>query len=601
MKNETRESHLRNLERMRSNNAPTADIEAYYVREKITPAQLNVRADESGFGTQVAQGALMGGYDELAGFARSLVSGNPYDEEVSAINQGIKNYEADNTAKALAGQTLGALGTTAALTAIPGVGAGLGPASAAANASRLAMMARGIGIGAGEGAVAGALSDNEDRGRGAIQGTMMGAAFPLALNTAGVSYDIAKPLLNSEQEKIAGQLLRSVSTNPEKAIKNLQQNSEVLVPGSYPTTAQSARDPGLAAFETPVRAIDQANRLGMRNIDQQTARTEILSKMARDPDTVQGAMDKRDAAALPMLKNAFDGAGSIDTNELAGVMSVIRDQPGVRSQKTVRNAINTHIKELSELTADADGNLMPISAEDLYGLRKEIVRAMQGKLSGEAQDQRLARKQLSSIVGLIDERLESAAPGFADYLSTYAQRSKPVNQMETLQDIQMRSEVATPNLVTGDGVLSPAKLTAQLRGPAGREKLAKLSEAQRRRVNKILTDIQRSTAATAPGVRAPGSDTMKNLSIASLIGKTFGDFGDTKPAQALASRLSFLGFGEDNIQELLVQAMLDPELAARLMSQSSPRNVEGFISAAQRRLPNLFYGVTGASAGLQQQ
>jgi hypothetical protein len=47
--------------------------------------------------------------------------------------------------------------------------------------------------------------------------------------------------------------------------------------------------------------------------------------------------------------------------------------------------------------------------------------------------------------------------------------------------------------------------------------------------------------------------------------------------------------------------MLDQELAARLMSQSSPKNVEGYMSAVQRRLPNLFYGVTGASAGLQQQ
>ena len=109
MKNETREIHLRNLERMRSKNAPTADIEAYYVREKITPAQLNVRADESGFGTQVAQGALMGGYDELAGFARSLVSGNPYSEEVSAINQGIQNYNLITRPRLLLAKHLGRL------------------------------------------------------------------------------------------------------------------------------------------------------------------------------------------------------------------------------------------------------------------------------------------------------------------------------------------------------------------------------------------------------------------------------------------------------------------------------------------------------------
>ena len=62
-------------------------------------------------------------------------------------------------------------------------------------------------------------------------------------------------------------------------------------------------------------------------------------------------------------------------------------------------------------------------------------------------------------------------------------------------------------------------LFIQLRGLSGREKLAKLPEPQRCRINKILADIQKSTAATALGVRAPGSDTMKNLSIAYVIGK----------------------------------------------------------------------------------
>ena len=52
--------------------------------------------------------------------------------------------------------------------------------------------------------------------------------------------------------------------------------------------------------------------------------------------------------------------------------------------------------------------------------------------------------------------------------------------MDTLQDIQRRSEVARPNLATGDGVLSAVKLSTQLKGPTRREKLARLSAARRR-------------------------------------------------------------------------------------------------------------------------
>jgi hypothetical protein len=216
---------------------------------------------------------------------------------------------------------------------------------------------------------------------------------------------------------------------------------------------------------------------------------------------------------------------------------------------------------------------------------------------------RLARKQLQEMIDVIDDEIEAVAPGFQEYLSTFAQRSQPVNQMEILQDIQMRSEVATPNLITGDGVLSAAKLTSQLKGPAGREKLARLSAAQRRRINRILSDLQRSTAATAPGVKVPGSDTVKNISVATVLGKTFGGQADSPLAQALGARLApiFNAFGEAGVQRLLVEAMLDPELSARLMTEATDKTIETFGDAVMRRAPQIFYGTAGAMAGMQQE
>ena len=47
--------------------------------------------------------------------------------------------------------------------------------------------------------------------------------------------------------------------------------------------------------------------------------------------------------------------------------------------------------------------------------------------------------------------------------------------------------------------------------------------------------------------------------------------------------------------------MLDPELAARLMTTASEETVDSFVNAAQRKLPSLFAGTTGAVVGLQQE
>ena len=94
---------------------------------------------------------------------------------------------------------------------------------------------------------------------------------------------------------------------------------------------------------------------------------------------------------------------------------------------------------------------------------------------------------------------------------------------------------------------------------------------------------------------------MKNLSVAVLVGRTFGGGADSNIGDALANRLAFLNFGEDRIQELIVQAMLDPELAARLITTASEETVDSFVNAAQRKLPSLFAATTGAVAGLQQE
>ena len=66
-------------------------------------------------------------------------------------------------------------------------------------------------------------------------------------------------------------------------------------------------------------------------------------------------------------------------------------------------------------------------------------------------------------------------------------------------------------LATGDSVLSAVEISTQLKGPARREKLARLSPAPRRRINRILSYIQRSAAATSPGVKVPDSDNVKKL------------------------------------------------------------------------------------------
>ena len=94
--------------------------------------------------------------------------------------------------------------------------------------------------------------------------------------------------------------------------------------------------------------------------------------------------------------------------------------------------------------------------------------------------------------------------------------------------------------------------------------------------------------------KVPGSDTFKNLSTANVIGGIIGKqmFGEV-PAAAnkVVAPFNWLYNGtDDQIRELLVDAMLDPKLAARLMSKASTTNIEPISKELQRKALNLGYG-----------
>ena len=102
--------------------------------------------------------------------------------------------------------------------------------------------------------------------------------------------------------------------------------------------------------------------------------------------------------------------------------------------------------------------------------------------------------------------------------------------------------------------------------------------------------------------KTPGSDTFKNLSTANVIGAFIGKqmFGEVPAAvNKVAAPLNWLYNGtDDQIREILVDAMLDPKLAAQLMKKASVVTVEPLSKELQRKAIAAGYG---ASFGLTEK
>jgi len=148
----------------------------------------------------------------------------------------------------------------------------------------------------------------------------------------------------------------------------------------------------------------------------------------------------------------------------------------------------------------------------------------------------------------------------------------------------------------GDFMISQPSFTRAIRSA---EKETDLSKTQLAVLKRVATDLDSGVLNRAG--RVPGSDTFKNLSTANVIGGIVGKqmFGDVPSGvNKMVAPLNWLFNGtDDQIRELLVNAMLDPKLASDMMKKANVMTIEPLSKELKRRAIQAGYG---ASFGLTE-
>ena len=569
-----------------------------YLQDSQRLGKAKGKVIDAGFGRTLLQGLLLGFSDETEAYVRSL-RGEDYDSTLAALRNGLTQYREENPTAAFAAEMSGAaLPTIAAMIAAPFTG-GSSTAVVAPTLGRLAL--RGAGVGAGTGFVAGFNSGeggaaNRLKGGaiGGVIGGLGGGALPVATTALKGGYNALRPVFSKNSgREIVGDALNSVATNPQ-AVPAALRSAPEYVPGSRPTTAQAAQDPGIAALQTPVRsAYDTQNRIAQQLSEQNSARQSVLGRISGESDeAIKYAERKRNAITGPRRENAFDQSQISDNVIPSSVTLVVTKSiddllnTPAGKRRTVATALNAAKKDIEK----AD------SLRALYEIRKDLRLASLGKLSGPRSDFRLAKGQLQKVIDEIDNVIESGAPGFKKYMNSYRKMSRPIDQMKFLQELRSKSEQAGPDVLTGENVLSQAKMKSQMKNiPDGL-----LSPSQARQVNNVAADLNRSTAPTAPFIKVPGSETAKNLTIGNVMGRILSN-PNSSFARVAGDKLGLLyGLGpETRVRELLIDAMQDPRLAADLMEQATDSSMAR-LGAALRSKMRMTGGAAsvGTAAGL---
>jgi hypothetical protein len=427
---------------------------------------------------------------------------------------------------------------------------------------------------------------------GLFGGAMIPGSAGGAQTVSRAAREIVRPGTEAGREVIAGNVLRSLASDAERAIM-AAEGYQAPIAGYRPTTAQATRDIGLASAETPIRGLDQTGKFAQQQVEANRARMAILDRLAKDKDALERAMSKRDEVTSPLREEAFLKAQNVspETFQSATALTVNRTiddilKSDVGARGTVIKTMNWAKEQLSRGTTPAR----------MYEVRKDLRDAAQGLLDKEGAAYSLAKRELEQVIRSVDDAIDAAAPGYKDYLDKYAKSSRGIERMEAAQQFRgkVMSTIPDPSNI-GEYLISQPSFTRAIRAAAEDTKLSKTQLAVLQRVSQ---DIDSGVLARA--TKVPGSDTFKNLSTANIIGGIVGKqmFGEVPPAFAkVVAPMNWLYNGSDDaIRQLLVDAMLDPQLAAKMMRRATQATVEPLSEELKKKA---LAGGLGTAFGLE--
>ena len=403
--------------------------------------------------------------------------------------------------------------------------------------------------------------------------------------------ETVRPFTEAGREVITGNVLRQLANKPETAVRRMQE-FQPEISGYTPTTAQASRDVGLISAETPIRALDVTGKFAAQASEANKARMAIIDRLAKDQDAVTSAISKREEVTDPIRIAAFANPQLTPEQMQRGVTLVV-DQQIKDVLKSPAGKRDSVISVMNDVKTDIS---RATNVDELYEIRKDLRAAERGLLDrsqkggASAGAYKVANKELNTVIKAVDDVIESAAPGYRNYLNKYAQASRGIERLEAAQGFRGKVLSTIPDPINvGQFMISQPNFTRAIRA-AGQD--TNMSQMQVKILERVGRDLD-SGVLNKSG-RVPGSDTFKNLSTANVIGGIIGKqmFGEV-PAAAnkVVAPLNWLYNGtDDQIRELLVDAMLDPKLAARLMSKASTTNIEPLSKELQRKALNIGYG-----------
>jgi len=343
-------------------------------------------------------------------------------------------------------------------------------------------------------------------------------------------------------------------------IRQLRRPDLEIVPGSKPTAAQAASPLGVTQFSalgesaakaapTPYYAREEANK---------AARLNAMQSVGKTPADITAAVKARSAATEPLYTAAETRALRADPQ-----LMQLADDP------YIMQALPDALRLSKSQGVTFDKNPVRYIHNVKISLDKMLTK------TGETALARGERAQVMDVKKRLLGWLENKAPEYGQARTTFAEKSKPINQMEVGQYLEGK---LTNALETGERA---NVFAAAVKDAAGTLKRATTSEArykvltdiltpdQAQVVNAIRDDLSRALssktqaskgAAAAPKATDIASAAQRGMRTPQLLSRI------ATVANDILSRLR--GKIDSKLAIQLATEMLDPQAAAAVMEKA---------------------------------
>jgi hypothetical protein len=459
-----------------------------------------------------------------------------------------------------------------------------------------------IEAGALTGITGGALSpvtENQDSfaAQKALQtgaGATLGAGLGPIGQVVGRGYELAKalaqPFTQSGREKIVGRTLREqIRPTDVGDVVNQLTDATQIIPGSKPTVGEIVGEAGgnIPALERQARSKfpEVFTPIDVAGV---TARREAIESVAGDAGKKEFFNLERETAADKLYKEAYKTPLNINKDPLTGKIL----------SKADRDAASAEMADLLDTPA------IQQAMKDAIVLAKNErinIKDPKGSILGLDYTKRALDKQISKAEGDNERRilmgvkdrlmsfLQKQSPKYAEAVATYAEGSKPINQMQVGEYLKDR---LVPALGEQGGVLneSPAAYASALRSEntpsaatgfnkATLESIFSSNPKGLQTLESIAKDLARKENLKTLG-RTPGSNTYQNLAMANIASQTGLPFGLVNmPIVSAPIRKIYEGTS-DTMQQKLAEALANPEIAAKLIANAAPKDRSRLMAAA---------------------